>query len=276
MGNDDAGVAVQLQNGVQHLKGGLRVQGRRGLIHEQHRCLPQKRSGDRDSLPLAAGEAGAVFTAEIVRALFVDELFQPRKAHSAVNVFLREFGEHGDVVADGAVKDEDVLLDDGHQIVEGAGGNILQFLAVVKDLALIAFRGGHQEVQNRRFAASGAADQGVAAARAQFHVHVTQHRLSLFIGKCKILDRDPIGELRRDQLALFGNVFVQRLRQLVDQRVGGHHACEKRREYLDWPQHVVQQLNKHDGGTCRDTLAGERQRSGHKEHAELQDRSRNT
>ncbi len=81
--------------------------------------------------------------------------------------------------------------------------------------------------------------------------------------------------MRRDLLALFGNMLVQRLSQLVDQRVGGHHAGEKRWERLDGTQHIVQQLNKHNGGTCRDPLAGECHCGGHKEHAELQDRSGN-
>ena len=38
--------------------------------HEKDRGLAEQRPGDGNPLPLAAGEAGAVFSAQIVRALF--------------------------------------------------------------------------------------------------------------------------------------------------------------------------------------------------------------
>ena len=139
VGDDDAGVAVQFQNCVQHLKGGFGVQRSRGLIHEEYRGLAKQRPGNGDPLPLAAGEAGTVFAAAIVRAFFIDELFQPGQFHSAVDLFLRELGEHGDVVANRAVKDEYILLDDGHKVIERVGGDGFELFPVIENLALIVF-----------------------------------------------------------------------------------------------------------------------------------------
>ena len=71
--------------------------------------------------------------------------------------------------------------------------------------------------------------------------------------------------MRFDMLPLVGNVFIQRLRQLIDQPESGLCTCEELRERLDRPQHVIQKLYEHNRGACRDALAGERQRGCHKE-----------
>ena len=219
MGDDDTGIAVELQDRVQHLERGFRIQACRGLIYKKHGGLAQQCTGDGDALAFAAGESGAVLAAEIISAFFVDQPAKPRQANCAFDLLLRELGEHSDVVPDRAVEHEHVLLDDGDEIVEGVCGNLLQLFSVVKDLASIVVGRGHQQVQDRGLAASGATHERIATAGFHIHIDVVKHGLAFLIGKAQITDLDAFCKFRFDGFALVRDIFAERLGQFVNEAV---------------------------------------------------------
>ena len=118
MCNDDARQTLNGQNGGADGIGRGGVQRCRGLVDEQDGRLPQQAARDGDALPLAAGEAGAVLTADIVLATLGQKGSQTGLLRGLLHKHLVKVAEHRDVVADGIVEDKHVLLHDGNKAVE--------------------------------------------------------------------------------------------------------------------------------------------------------------
>ena len=119
MRDDDARNAGQGQDIVCDLMCRLCVQRGGCLVSQQNRRVLEKTSRNRDALLLAAGEAAAVFPAEIVLAALCEQGFQLRTAYGLRQFLRREAAEHGNVVADGGIENKHILLNDRHRLIQG-------------------------------------------------------------------------------------------------------------------------------------------------------------
>ena len=140
-------------------------------------------------------EAHAVFAALIVVAALFQKRGQARLLNGVLHLRVVKRAEHRDVAADGAVEHKDVLLNDRQDVIERLRADLAQLVAVEEHLALVVVKAAKQEVQKRRFAAAGTADDGVALPHLERHVDVAQNRRALVIAKGQISDFDALAQL---------------------------------------------------------------------------------
>ncbi|KAF1070114.1 MAG: hypothetical protein GAK45_00887 [Pseudomonas citronellolis] len=104
-------LAVDLGQQLQHLPGGLRVEGAGGFVAEQQFRAAGQGAGDADALFLAAGKLGRVFACVVGEAdaleQFIDTGSDLRGAEAA-----SELHRHGNVVGDGLGGQQVEVLED--------------------------------------------------------------------------------------------------------------------------------------------------------------------
>ena len=112
---------------------GLGVDGRGRLVEDQNGCILQHGPRDGESLPLAAGELHAPLADQRVISLgkLLDELLgvgDPRRLdHLAIG---RSGAAEPDILADGAVEQEDILKNDADLSAEALQREVAQVDAV--------------------------------------------------------------------------------------------------------------------------------------------------
>jgi hypothetical protein len=169
--DDHDGVPLlELVNELFDADGGDRVEGRAGLVHQQHLGLEGERAGDAESLLLAAGQAGAR-AVEDVLDLFPQRGLPERLLDPAVRVVDLRLGEPQtgeDVVANRRHGKRIGLLehhaDPATQAHRVHGGRV-DVGAVEQDATFHARARGHlvhtiEAPHERRFAAARRADDG--------------------------------------------------------------------------------------------------------------------
>ena len=92
----------------------------------------------------------------------------------------------------------------------------MQLRAVVEDVAAVVAAACHQKIEHGRFAAAGAADNGVALACFKTRADAMQDFLTRFIREGDILQFDCVGELARNVAPVVAAVVAEGLRNLVD------------------------------------------------------------
>ena len=103
----------------------------------------------------------------------------------------------GDVLADGAGEEEDVLLDDADLAAEGGEGHVADIDAVDRDAAAVELVEARQEGGDRRLAGAGGADEGDGLAGADVEVDVRQDRLVGAVAEGDVLVADVAAQVRR-------------------------------------------------------------------------------
>ena len=162
VGDDKAGAALH-----QRLKGpldadfGHRVDRRGRLVENQHRRQAEHNPGDAEQLLLALGEVAAPFGDDGVVAL-------GHPHDETVGVGLFGGGDNlplggvraavGDVVPDGGRAQPGVLEDHPVALPERLAGKMTDIMAVDRDRTLPDVVEPHQQVNERRLAAAGRAD----------------------------------------------------------------------------------------------------------------------
>ena len=108
--DDRVALAVEVGEELEDLVAGLRVERARGLVGEQQRRPVGERAGDRDALPLAAGERGR----QDLRLLGDADLLEQLERALAPLLARHAGVEHRqlDVAHDGGLRQQVVLLED--------------------------------------------------------------------------------------------------------------------------------------------------------------------
>src|SRR5438270_2970703 len=140
----------------------LGVEIARRLVEDEDLRRRENSAGDRESLLLATGELHAALPD--VRLIAVrqlgDELVRVRAAGGIFDVGVRGVVPSvGDVVANGAVEEEDVLLHDGEQIAIGTQPKVTNVGAVEEDAAARGIVESGDEVGDGRLPRSAAAHE---------------------------------------------------------------------------------------------------------------------
>ncbi len=126
------------------------------LVHQEHRGLPRDRAADRDTLTLAARQLLRLPLEELLETEHVRDL-----AHAPIDLGLRHASQlqsEGDVVVDGHVRVERVVLED-HRDVAILGRDVVDEALADEDVAarLLFEPGDH--AKGGRLAATGGSDE---------------------------------------------------------------------------------------------------------------------
>ena len=150
------------------------VERRGRLVEHQDRCVLEDDARDRDALALAAGELHAaladlrVVAAPALPVLQVaDELVAHARAAPprSISASRRVGPAIADVVADRAVQQRGVLRHHARSARAGFLRDLRDVLAVDQDAAVLEVEEAQQQVDQRRLAGAGAADQADLLAR---------------------------------------------------------------------------------------------------------------
>ena len=152
-----------------------------GLIHQQHRGAPEQAAGDGHPLTLTAGEAHAVLSAAVVLSPLLQHPVQSGLPHRRVYLLRREIAEHGDIVADGVVKQEYILADQADQVIEAVRIDVPHLHPVHRDGAAVVPAGAHQQIEQGGLSRPGGAHQGIALPRLEADGQVVQNRFIRFV-----------------------------------------------------------------------------------------------
>lgn len=134
---------------------GLAVEVAGGFVEDEDAWVGKDGTGDGDALLLASGEADAALADEgVVPGFeFGDEAVRVGDARGVGNVILgRVASGVGDVLGDGPVEEEDVLLDDAEEFAVGLDVDVAEVGAVEGDGALARVIEAGDEVAEGGFA----------------------------------------------------------------------------------------------------------------------------
>ena len=268
MGDHNAGGARQVQNGLGDSGGSGVVQGGGGLVQQQHWGAAQQAPGDGDALAFAAGQVHAVFPAAVVLTPHLEQLEQPGPLHSLCHLLLREGAEHGEVVADGVVKEKYILPHEAHQVIEAVGVHVPQLGAVDGDGAGIGPAGSHEQVQQGGLAGAGAAHDGVGLPGLELGGEVLQDGLVRLVAEGHVVQGDGLAQRGGDGYAALLLVLSGELCQLVHEGQGGFAGGPVLGHRLDGIEKQAAQVD-HDEHGARGDLPSDGQIGTEEEDAEL-------
>ena len=268
MGDHNAGGARQVQNGLGDRSGGGVVQSGSGLVQQQHRGAAQQAPGNGDALALAAGQVHPVFSAAVVLASLLEQLGQPGPLHSLCHLLLREGAEHGEVVADGVVKEKYILPHEAHQVIETVGVHVPQLGAVDGDGAGIGSAGPHEQVEQGRLAGAGAAHDGVGLPGLKPGGEVLQDGLVRLVAEGHMVQGDGLAQRGGDGYAAVLLILGGEFCQLVHEGQGGLAAGPVLGHGLDGAEEQAAQVD-HDEHRARGDLSTDGQVGPEEEDAEL-------
>ena len=179
VGHDDAGAApAQLCKGLLDVHFGFVVQGAGGLVQDQDGRVLQEHPGNGDPLPLAPGQLYPPFAHVGIIALF-----QGHDVVVDVGLFRRLYDlpvgglqiPVGDVLPDGAGKQEHILGYDADVPPEGGPGHVPDVHAVDGDPACVHVVEAGDQVAQGGLAPAAGPHQGQGAARRDIQLQVADH-----------------------------------------------------------------------------------------------------
>lgn len=142
---------------------GARVNGGRRLVEDQHRRQTEHNAGDAEELLLPLRKLVAVFGKQRVIALRepLDEAVGVRGLGSGDNLLVGRIGlAHNDVFADGALHKPCFLKHHSVILPQAGAGHLPNVAPVHGDAAAGRIVKAHQQVDERRLAAAGGANNG--------------------------------------------------------------------------------------------------------------------
>ena len=164
MGDGDGGAAGhQAVQGVLHDAFGFGVQRGGGLVQDQDRRVLEDGAGDGQALALSAGELGpAVADVRVVAlGLLHDEVMGVGDLRGGDDLLPGgSFHAEGDVVENGVVEQDRILVHIAHQGAEVLDPQVLDILSVDGDAAAVGVVEAGDEVHERGLAGAGLAHDG--------------------------------------------------------------------------------------------------------------------
>ena len=137
------------------------IDSRERLVQHQDRRVAEHRAGNRDALALAAGQLDPLLADDRVVAVRqrVDEALDvghPRRLFDFLHARIR--AAHADVLADGAVEEEGVLVDDRNVAPDLREAHIAQIDAAERDTPGIGIEEAQQQAHDGGLAAAALPD----------------------------------------------------------------------------------------------------------------------
>lgn len=156
----------------------LGIRRRGGLVEDQDRGIGEEGAGDRDPLPLAAGELAVLTDHRVVASReLVDAARDLRGLGRAAYVLVRCLGMcEPDVVPDRGTQQPGVLEDEGDLLVELCARHLAQVHPGDRDPAGGGVGEAGQQLGQRRLARAGMTDERGHGARFEDQVDVVEHR----------------------------------------------------------------------------------------------------
>ena len=206
VGDDDAADAGvrDLADGLLHREGGDGVQGRAGLVEQDHVWLHGKRAGDAQALLLASGQ-GVGAAVELVLDLVPERGLPERLLHEGVGLVPAGHAavaarRKQDVLADGLAEGRGLLEDhaDGLAQLEEVLARVVDVVAVVEDGAAdVAARdlSVHEvdAAQEGGLAAAGGADEGRAGAGVKAQARGVQRLVGVVVADGHVHGGEQVG-----------------------------------------------------------------------------------
>src|SRR5690606_486835 len=158
---------------------GLGIEGRRGLIEDQNRCILEKRPGDAEALALTAGKHHATLADKGVVALrqIADEAVAERITRSLYDFLVGRSGAAvADVLADTAVEQCGFLRHHGDLLAQAVLADAANVLTVDEDTPVTYVIEALDEVDQRRFACPGRAHHTDLLSGGDMQVQMRKHR----------------------------------------------------------------------------------------------------
>ena len=165
-------LAVDLGQQLQHRGGGLWVEGTGGLVAEQDARLGGQRAGDADALLHAAGDFLRILVQRVAHVHQRQVVLDPVAPFALVHAALEQLvHRHFDVLVDGQPGQQRMVLEH-HAAVRARPAH---FLAVENHPAEAGLQQPGDDVQHRRLATAGVADDGDELALGDVQVDVLEH-----------------------------------------------------------------------------------------------------
>ena len=198
----------------------------------------------------------------------MEQLEQPGPLHSLCHLLLREGAEHGEVVADGVVKEKYILPHEAHQVIETVGVHVPQLGAVDGDGAGIGPAGPHEQVEQGGLAGAGAAHNGIGFPGLELGGEVLQDGLVRLVAEGHVVQGDGLAQRGGDGYAALLLVLSGELCQLVHEGQGGFAGGPVLGHRLDGIEKQAAQVD-HDEHGARGDLPSDGQIGTEEEDAEL-------
>ena len=203
MGDEDAGNADAVDRILQPVAqflADLGVDGGKGLIQEQDLGIRCQSPGKGHALALTAGELVGITLFHARQADEVDH-FQDPLPYLLFRPLL-DFQAEGDVIENGHIAEQGVVLEDEADAPLGSG-NVVDPAAVDEDVAAVGILQAGQHAQNRRLAAAAGTEEG--------------DELALVDAKGNVARRVELGhdaDAGHDEFELVG-IFAHRIKRFV-------------------------------------------------------------
>ncbi len=216
---------------------GICIQVGSGFVEEQDGGVSEDGARDGDSLELSAREVAA-FVADgglISVGLAEDELLGPSHAGCVVDVVLGGFESTiADVIFDGVVEEEQVLIDDPDLVSEGVLLKVAEVVTIEENSSGLGVVEAENEGDEGTFSRAAFADEGVEFTRLEVEVEVLDGWSGAgAIGKSDVFEAEvALSFLKRDRIGRVGDFwrFIEHFEHLLGgcgTAVGEHlHAAE--------------------------------------------------
>ena len=239
---------------------GLVVQGAEAVIEQEGLGIASERTGDGQTLALAARYVGAALGNGSVHARFLglDEILRLGdfgRLHQTVGTGVGI--AVGKVARDSAGKQEGLLRHITQKRMEALLGKVAHVHAIDGHLAARHVIGAHEQAQHSRFARARSADDGRGLARLRGEAHIFEHLLGrIGVGEINLVEDDfhalTLAGFRVGGLDGIGDAALG-CQYLVDALCGNLGA---RQEHRDHGHHEEAHDDEHGVGDEGDHVAG--------------------
>ena len=223
MGDNEARAALhQAVEGLLDLDLRARVDGGRRLVEDEHRRQAEHDARNAQQLLLPLGQAAAILGDRRVIALrqAANEAVRMRGLCRGDDLLVRCVRlAHDDILADGAGLEPGVLQHHAVGRAQAAARQLADILAAHADAAAVHIVEAHEQIDDRRLAAAGRADDGNTLAGLRGKIKMLDQVLLRDIGERDVLQRDAAVGVR-ERLRIGGLRGLRRFLDKLEDAVG--------------------------------------------------------
>src|SRR5579883_22956 len=168
----------------------LDVEGRCCLIQQQKRGILQKGTGNGNTLTLSPRQLVATVAGKSVKATGkpLDKIHAPRGMSGGFDLAVRSVGAPiANIFKDAALKQGDILRDDGNRIAQALLRHLHDVLSIDQDASSLHVIEALYQGEQRRLAAPGAANQRYTLSAGYVEVEAFEERWTRAVRKTHIL-----------------------------------------------------------------------------------------
>ena len=240
----DAGDAVKVEDIACDLMRRLCIERSRRFIGKQNGGLLQQAPGYGNALLFAAGQPLSVFAAEIAVAPLSDQCVKVGMADGVLYLLLGEAAEHGNIVPDGRIKDENILLNDRNKLIQGFGSDASQLRIVDKDIPSVVPGSCRQQIEHCGFSAAACANHRIRLPGIEECGNSVQDLLAVVIAERNVFKPYAACKMGKLRSSLGYGIAFKRGRQLIYKATGSFAACKQSRKLCDGRYHEVHKVYK--------------------------------